>query len=448
MGAPGSDDTAEDDATVAADVGDGDGGDAAFDRAPPDPALWARLPDDVFAQIVIHARRGLHKLEKVHSTPEVKRLKAVPTPRLAKGRGRERLLSAMGRGGPIWLAVRTRLETDPDLLATITQSLDSLRNGHRDDGEDAAGDRRRTEEQQRDNAMAQLRSQRDEVTSQRDQVRRQRDEARAQRDGAVGREAGLRTRIGELELESTELKADVEALMANAADHEGRTRQAVERERRRGVALRRDMAHDLTAARRDLDLARRQLRRAERAASTARTPQPASTTSHSSAAAGDGAVGSDDDLVVPGRPSQLPARVRLDTREGAMELLAPGRRVLVDGYNVTRSHKPELMLEQQRRWLTNGLASLATRNRVDVTVIFDAHADGAPGGRGRAGRRRRVTVAYSMPGITADDELVLAVEALPTDAPVIVVTDDRELRERLEALGVDLLHTAALVWVL
>lgn len=433
------------------DGGEDDGGAATFDRAPPNPALWARLSDDVFAQIVIHARRGLHKLEQVHSTPEVRRLKAIPTPRLVRGHGRARLLSAMGEGGPVWLAVRTRLETDPDLLATLTAALDSLRNDHLDgrdpdDGEEAARDRARVTQQQRHNAMAQLRSQRDGAVSQRDQARVERDEARAQRDGAVGREAGLRDRIEELEQVLGSCQADLAALTTDIAAHDDQMRQALDRERRRGTAQREGLDRDLADARRELDRARRQISRLERTGAGATLPPTTATLTTPPVAAAGVAWSRDDDMVVPGRPSRLPARVRLDTREGALELLAPGRVVLVDGYNVTRTHKPDLSLEQQRQWLRNGLGSLATRTRVDVTVIFDAHVEGAYGGGG--GRRRGVTVRYSMPGITADDELVLAVEAMAPDAPVIVVTDDRELRSRLSALGADLLHTAVLVWLL
>ena len=57
-------------------------------------------------------------------------------------------------------------------------------------------------------------------------------------------------------------------------------------------------------------------------------------------------------------------------------------------------------------------------------------------------------VHYTAEGLTADDEIVFAVAALERDVPVVVVTDDRGLRDRLRPYGVDLLATAVFHWVL
>jgi predicted RNA-binding protein with PIN domain len=78
---------------------------------------------------------------------------------------------------------------------------------------------------------------------------------------------------------------------------------------------------------------------------------------------------------------------------------------------------------------------------VRPVVYFDGEEAG--GGRPRTGTRE-VEVRFTPAGITADDELVLAVEA--TDEPVLVVTDDRELRARLLASGADVIGTAPFLW--
>ena len=51
-------------------------------------------------------------------------------------------------------------------------------------------------------------------------------------------------------------------------------------------------------------------------------------------------------------------------------------------------------------------------------------------------------MVFTPAGVTADDDLVFEVEALDPARPVVVVTDDRELRDRLAPYGVDLVSTA------
>ena len=214
------------------------------------------------------------------------------------------------------------------------------------------------------------------------------------------------------------------------------------RESRRGDARRRWLEEDLAAARRDLDELRRTQRRPATTAPAARPARPA-TAARSRRAR----VGTPDDpgvdRVVPGRPSRLPRGTRLDSREGAEALVVAVGRLLVDGYNVSRTHRADLDLEGQRAWLVRGL-ELAARRGVAVEVVFDAHHQGSASGTRRAG----VHVSYTHPGISADDEIVFAVEASDVDRPLVVVTDDRELRERLAPSRVDLLPTASLVWLL
>jgi len=349
----------------------------------------------------------------------------------------------MSQGGPVWLAVRTRIETDPDLVTRLSAALAPETADTPPSEVDALRDRVAAAERARDDARAQ----RDDARLQRDQARSERDEARTQRDGVTGREDGLRSRVEALQATVATLQDKVARLTGAVEANDVVREQVVDRERRRAAGEQAALKQELAETRRLLDEARRANARLARRRSDApaptRTPTPAPR-STSRGRAPDGPPPATD-VVVPGRPSRLPPGLRLDTREGVERLLAPGRRVLVDGYNVTRTQRPDLTLEQQRTWLVNGLAALAASRRLDLTVVFDAHLDGG----GAAGPRRRgVTVQYSLRDMTADDELVFAVAAMDSDEPVIVVTDDRELRQRLAPHGVDLLRTSALAWLL
>ncbi|HVF54166.1 MAG TPA: NYN domain-containing protein [Actinomycetota bacterium] len=106
--------------------------------------------------------------------------------------------------------------------------------------------------------------------------------------------------------------------------------------------------------------------------------------------------------------------------------------VLVDGYNVSKSESgfAAADLETQRRLVIQGGNALARRFGIDLTIVFDG-SQIAPGASRRA--RGPAKVEYST-GEIADDHLVAAVEALPP-VPVVVVTNDRELQDRVAALG-------------
>ena len=202
---------------------------------------------------------------------------------------------------------------------------------------------------------------------------------------------------------------------------------AVDRERRRQEAERARLESELSEFRRREDEAGRRERARERAQEAAkeRAATPRRTR-------GRGAP------TRPGRPTPLPRGVAPDTTEAARALLTSGREVLVDGYNVTRTHRGDVDLERQRQWLIDQLAAAVPRIGIDPTIVFDAHQSR---GRPSSTRQRDVWVAFTAEGQTADDDIVFRVEARPPDAPIVVVTDDRELRDRLRPYGVDLVHT-------
>lgn len=395
----------------------------------PSPVAWSDLAQDLFDRVVVHVRRALRDLDDADVTPTLRRLRSVPSQKLRRGAGRRQLTAELSADGPLWIAVRKRVQRDGDLAARLARALDRhdpdkpTEDGGTDDDARLRMDRDRAR-RQRDDAMAQ----RDETLARLDEARQERDAAVRAHDGARGREAGLREQVDVLSETVAAQRDELGDLRARVDQHETERREVVERERRRAASEREDLDRQLSDARRELDEARRTVKtltarlRARDEPSAPTSPDPGSGTT----------------AVVPGRPSRLPGDLRTDTVEGARELLAPGRRVYVDGYNVTRTHHGDVDLEHQRSWLVDAVAGLAARLDLDVTVVFDAQS-----GR-RASRQRQragVHVQFTHPGTTADDELVFAVEALPPDEPVVVVTDDAALRRRLDEHDVDLLHT-------
>lgn len=117
-------------------------------------------------------------------------------------------------------------------------------------------------------------------------------------------------------------------------------------------------------------------------------------------------------------------------------LRTPGVRLLVDGYNVTRSGSGfgHLSLEQQRDRLRDLLKKLSNRLKVSTVLVWDG-GDVPPGTkRPTAGY---LSEEYSLPDRSAegtdkdraDRHIVNLLKKMPPD-PVVVVTNDRALQEQ------------------
>lgn len=141
-------------------------------------------------------------------------------------------------------------------------------------------------------------------------------------------------------------------------------------------------------------------------------------------------------------PAGAGRRRRLDAPKGRLDddpetlaawLEEAGVHLLVDGYNVTKSEGGfgDVDLALQRRRLVDEVGKLARKKNARAIIVFDGSH--VPPGTSRR-PRAPVTVEYSKPGETADDHLVARLEGLPA-VPVVVVTNDRELRHRTAALG-------------
>ncbi|WP_116998357.1 NYN domain-containing protein [Desertimonas flava] len=131
-------------------------------------------------------------------------------------------------------------------------------------------------------------------------------------------------------------------------------------------------------------------------------------------------------------PIGLPGPLARDPRKAAEYLLkTPSVLVFVDGYNVAKLTWPDLDLQAQREHLLDAVDTVARRYGSDITVVFDG-AD-IPGSHTRA--RRLARVRYSPGGVIADDVIRSEVSAADASRPVVVVTNDAEIRRDVTAAG-------------
>lgn len=386
---------------------------------PPADVLEA-LPADEWAVVLRHVRAVLHELDDTLLDPRSIRLRSVPAGKLAGGRSRRDLCRLLARGGLLWMRTAERLRDDP----VARDALAWLLAGEVPPEAPAPAPTRR---------LAAGPSDREERLA--DRVR----ELVAERDEAVRRAGGLQARLRAEHDRAADLEAEVERLRSRVGDLERSVADAADDREQALQRLRRQHEAQLAGAReelrelRRLEQEREQRRRREEAAREAARREEERAAAEATAQRRRSG-GPDARL---GRPSRLPAGLTPGTTEAVAALLDAGPRVVVDGYNVTMQHRGTLPLEQQRRWLVGRLGSLVTRRKLDVTVVFDGDPTaGVPA----APVRSAVRVAFTA-GQTADDAIVELASSLPPDEPLVVVTDDRELRERLERLDVDVVAT-------
>lgn len=143
------------------------------------------------------------------------------------------------------------------------------------------------------------------------------------------------------------------------------------------------------------------------------------------------------------RPAPLPPAVFDDTVEAADHLVRlPGVVVLIDGYNVTKLRHPDLPLPEQRSWLLDAAAALAARCDAEVLIVFDGDGEAAVVPSTGA-RRATVTARYTQAGVEADDDLLALVATVPVHRHVVVVSDDRRVREGASFYGANLVGSGA-----
>ncbi len=123
----------------------------------------------------------------------------------------------------------------------------------------------------------------------------------------------------------------------------------------------------------------------------------------------------------------------------------PRSRLLVDGYNVSKTAWEQSSLEAQRQRLLRAIAPLVARTGAETTVVFDAANLTS---RPVVAAPRGVKVVFSPPGVIADDVLRALVAAEPPGRTVVVVTDDQEVVRDARAAGARVAAAGALVELL
>jgi predicted RNA-binding protein with PIN domain len=244
---------------------------------------------------------------------------------------------------------------------------------------------------------------------------------RAARDEATAEQRRLGGRVAELKARLAESQRSYRAMRRAAGQVDPVVAEAV-------GALERD----LEALRRAAGLA------GEPAGGGPAGEAPAATAGGSGTAAAARRAGRRAPLAVPG------GRGADDPETLAAWMGTDGVLVLVDGYNVTKHPLgfPDRDLEDQRTLLLDLCRRLARRFGAEVTVVFDGGTVGPLPTRLPLGP---VEVVFTDAGRTADDEIVVRVNAAPPDRPVVVVSSDNELRDRVGALGATVSRSPALL---
>lgn len=126
-------------------------------------------------------------------------------------------------------------------------------------------------------------------------------------------------------------------------------------------------------------------------------------------------------------------------------LAMPRARLIIDGYNVSKTAWPESSLEAQRVRLLNQIAPLIARTGVETTVVFDA---ASAAHRGVVNAPRGVKVLFSPEGVIADDVIRELVEAEPSGRVVVVVSSDQEVASDVRRAGARPMGAPSLVGLL
>ncbi len=143
-------------------------------------------------------------------------------------------------------------------------------------------------------------------------------------------------------------------------------------------------------------------------------------------------------------PLPLPGGVFADTTEAATHLVRqPGVLLVVDGYNVAKLGWPDEPLPVERERLLDALEELVARHGTAVHVVFD----GADVWTAPSTCRRRLRVEFSPAGVSADDVIVEMVGSLPAERPIVVATNDGEVRAGARAGGANVVSSQQLLAV-
>ena len=144
------------------------------------------------------------------------------------------------------------------------------------------------------------------------------------------------------------------------------------------------------------------------------------------------------------RPAELPRAVLDDTPDAAAHLLRfPGALVLIDGYNVAKWKWPDAKPSDLRDRLLVLVSQVAQRSPAEMHIVFDGAFDTST--RSRRAGAAKVRVTFTSGGVEADDVVIQLAGEAPPAQPVVVVTDDRRVREGVRLVGANVVPVAAFV---
>jgi hypothetical protein len=134
----------------------------------------------------------------------------------------------------------------------------------------------------------------------------------------------------------------------------------------------------------------------------------------------------------------LPPGVRPDEAAAIDAVIRWGGPIvlIVDGYNVGLQVVDEPAAARERLWAIG--ARLVAGGSLLVSLVWDSRD-----GEHQVTRQRGLETRFAGVGTTADDEIVAMLAA--ASRPAVVVTSDRELRERAIAQGATVVHAEALL---
>lgn len=283
-----------------------------------------------------------------------------------------------------------------------------------------------------ENQVERLRAQ---VASLQEELRARRAEHKARLDEAKADNSTLRRRLGETRQALREVEQDRDAAVA-ARDEAIRSADAavrsVEAESRRLRGQLEEATTELAAT--------RQGTRSDKESATLRARLLLDTLVD--AAAGlrrelaipnvEGAPGASIEAELAGQHPTRTTSAPWSTTTLEQVLLLPRSRLVIDGYNVTKTAWESATLEAQRSRLVAALAPLVARTGVETTVVFDAAESTS---RPVLPTPRGVKVVYSPPGVIADEVVRRLVVAEPAGRVVVVVTNDQELAGAVKREG-------------
>jgi hypothetical protein len=357
-----------------------------------DARTWARL-----LVILRHAD---------HPGSRVVELLALPGSELATGTSRRELSMAIAEDAALQRLLCDAEETPGALRAVLEHPPDSLpRQGgpaEVDPDADVPSDGRRERE-----------------------LRRELTQLRRQRAGAEARATAAEARSEASAVAAEQAASRAEELAERLAAADEQLAQAVARAERRSEARISGLESALATARSELERVTRRADQDRSALETLREQHEALSSELESLRQ---LVRPEEQDDLDARPLHLPEGIHPDTTEAARWLLGAARLLFVDGYNVSLNLRAGQQLEAQRRWLLERLRPLAAQGRIVPVVVFDGDQS-SPSSSTTAG----VAVRFTPASLTADDDIVFSVSV--SDGSVLVVTDDRELRERVRAEG-------------